>query len=193
MLARQGGPLFAQQTLLVHTWQHFEALVGEVFRSKGYRVLENAGDGADGGVDLRLWKNGKKVYVQCKQWKSRNIGVKPVRELYGVMAAKHADEGIVVTYGGFTKEARSFARDKPLQLIDGERLSRLIREAQQVHKAEQPSTDARPDKKLCPKCGSDMVLRKANQGKHAGRKFWGCSRFPQCKGLRPYENEDPGK
>ena len=42
------------------SWRDFETLVGEVFRRKGYSVLENPGDGPNGGVDLRLRKDGKK-------------------------------------------------------------------------------------------------------------------------------------
>ena len=37
--------------------------------------------------------------------------------------------------------------------------------------------------KQCPKCGSSMVLREAKKGKNLGDKFWGCSRFPKCKGV----------
>jgi DNA-binding helix-hairpin-helix protein with protein kinase domain len=36
----------------------------------------------------------------------------------------------------------------------------------------------------CPRCGSSMVRRTANQGPNAGGGFWGCSRFPQCRGTR---------
>lgn len=168
------------------SWQEFEALVGEAFRRRGYRVLENPGDGADEGVDLRLRKNGKKVYVQCKHWKKQKVGVKVVRELYGIVAAKNADQGIVVTYGDFTPEARAFARGKPLLLIGGDKLGKLIREAQRSGKAgtEAPA-GSKVEKVVCPQCGSDMGLREAKQGKFAGRTFWGCSRFPKCKGIVP--------
>lgn len=36
---------------------------------------------------------------------------------------------------------------------------------------------------LCPKCGSEMVLRTTRKGQNAGNQFWDCSRFPQCKGV----------
>ena len=36
---------------------------------------------------------------------------------------------------------------------------------------------------FCPKCGSKMALRTARNGPHAGSKFWGCSKYPKCKGL----------
>lgn len=35
----------------------------------------------------------------------------------------------------------------------------------------------------CPVCGKAMVLRTAQKGKSAGRQFWGCSGYPECKGL----------
>ena len=35
----------------------------------------------------------------------------------------------------------------------------------------------------CPKCGSLMVIRESKKDQHKGNRFWGCSRFPQCRGL----------
>ena len=34
---------------------------------------------------------------------------------------------------------------------------------------------------ICPKCGAPMVLRTASKGDRAGKQFWGCSRYPQCR------------
>lgn len=48
-------------------WRHFEQLVGEAFRRQGYTVEETGLGGADGGIDLILRKNGRRVLVQCKQ------------------------------------------------------------------------------------------------------------------------------
>lgn len=36
----------------------------------------------------------------------------------------------------------------------------------------------------CPRCGSSMVRRLARRGRNAGNYFWGCSRYPSCKGTR---------
>lgn len=36
----------------------------------------------------------------------------------------------------------------------------------------------------CPRCGQQMTLRESNYG-----EFWGCSRFPDCWGRRPLENQ----
>ena len=36
----------------------------------------------------------------------------------------------------------------------------------------------------CPRCGSSMARRVARRGSNAGGSFWGCSRYPRCKGTR---------
>lgn len=36
----------------------------------------------------------------------------------------------------------------------------------------------------CPRCGSPMFRRTARRGRHSGRQFWGCSRYPSCTGTR---------
>ena len=42
----------------------------------------------------------------------------------------------------------------------------------------------RPDTRpLCPDCGATMVRRTARKGKHAGQDFWGCAKFPRCRGV----------
>jgi four helix bundle suffix protein len=35
----------------------------------------------------------------------------------------------------------------------------------------------------CPQCGNSMVLRSVKNGKNAGNQFWGCSKYPECKGV----------
>ncbi|MGC8906660.1 MAG: four helix bundle suffix domain-containing protein [Desulfomonilaceae bacterium] len=35
----------------------------------------------------------------------------------------------------------------------------------------------------CPLCGKPTVLRTAKSGKNAGSQFWGCSDYPNCKGI----------
>ena len=33
----------------------------------------------------------------------------------------------------------------------------------------------------CPRCGRKMVLRRAKRGRTAGKQFWGCEGFPECR------------
>lgn len=67
------------------SWREFEDLVAEAFRREGYRVVENAKGGADGGVDIRLRRNGGLFLVQCKNWNRNRVGTSVVREMCGVM------------------------------------------------------------------------------------------------------------
>lgn len=36
----------------------------------------------------------------------------------------------------------------------------------------------------CPTCGGGMVNRTAKRGANAGKRFWGCVRYPTCEGTR---------
>jgi len=38
---------------------------------------------------------------------------------------------------------------------------------------------------VCPKCGAELVLRTARRGANPGSQFWGCSRYPKCRHVRP--------
>lgn len=175
------------------SWRDFEKLVGEAFRLQGYQVSEAGGGGPDGGVDLVLRKGTETFLVQCKQWKAYQVGVRVVRELYGVMAARGAAGGFVVTSGRFTDDARAFANGRNVKLIDGPRLLKLIK---QVKTARNPGEGFAGESRLeptftevtsvpaCPVCGKNMVLRTAARGRSAGAKFWGCSAFPECRGTR---------
>lgn len=39
----------------------------------------------------------------------------------------------------------------------------------------------------CPLCSGDMVRREAKRGANVGRAFWGCTKYPTCKGTRVAE------
>lgn len=175
------------------SWREFELMVGEAFRLQGYQVAEAGSGGPDGGVDLRLRRGRETFLVQCKQWRATRVGVDVVRELYGAMAAEGSTGGFVVTSGQFTPDAQAFATGRNIKLVDGKRLHGLIQQARASKRAAalaaapptapavEPVTARAPS---CPKCSSQMVLRTARRGANAGGEFWGCTRYPACKGTR---------
>ena len=107
------------KTLNELSWKSFEDVTGELFRQRGYNVEEMLGGGADGGVDLRLRKNGQLTLVQCKRWKKKKIGLPVIRELLGAMTAESAEKGMLVTTSTFTSDAVTFAQQQGIQLING--------------------------------------------------------------------------
>lgn len=169
------------------SWHEFELLVGEAYRMQGYDVLETGGGGADGGVDLILTKGGEKFFVQCKQWKAYRVGVEVVRELFGVMAAKGATGGFVVTSGRFSDDAKAFVRGRNVKLVDGPELFNMVKTAR---RSLNPSAQDAGNKitnmnePTCPQCGSSMVKRTARKGSNSGNAFWGCVDFPTCRGVK---------
>jgi restriction system protein len=181
------------------SWRGFEHQLAEVYRQKGYEVEETGGGGADGGIDLKLFKDSRTTIVQCKHWKTWKVNVKPVRELFGVMTAERADSAIFITSGGYTSDALKFAEGKPIELIDQHGFLDLVRCFQkelQDHYGIEP-VNAHTDEEMpeaakippnCPMCQRPMKLRTAKRGKNAGSQFWGCSRFPDCHGTLSHRN-----
>jgi restriction system protein len=160
-------------------WRSFETLVAEAYRRQGYSVVENGGGGADGGVDLLARKDGTYL-IQCKHWKTYRVGVREVRELFGILVSERAKGGILVTTGTFTPDALAFAKGKPIELVDGSRLAEMVRS---VHSAAtQPADITVGLEPSCPQCQGPMVRRTAQRGANTGKAFWGCAAYPRCKG-----------
>jgi restriction system protein len=115
-------------TLEQLTWQQFESFLAEYFRRRGAKTTYRGGGTADGGVDLVIEDALGRRLVQAKHWKRRSVGVDTVRALWGVVQHERADGAVMVTSGNYTREALRFADGKRYELIDGDRLGRLIRE-----------------------------------------------------------------
>ena len=172
------------------SWQEFEILCGEAFRRQGYAVKENGLGGADGGVDLLIRKKGQTHLVQCKHWKKQKVGVKDVRELFGIVTAQRAASGILISTGHFTVDARAFAEGKPLDLINGPALVDFIGSLKPTQESVSANPNPRPQvyspkpaSPSCPRCGGSTQLKIAQRGQYKGQQFWGCTQFPQCRGL----------
>jgi restriction system protein len=164
------------------SWRQFESYIGELFREQGYFVMETD-EGPDNGVDLVLKKDGEKTYVQCKHWKANSVGVEKVRELLGAMTAGGAHNGIFVASGYYTNPAKEFARECGIRLVDGDELAHLIGVLTE-ESDERSGISDQGSGVTCPVCDAPMVKRVAKRGPNAGNEFWGCSKFPECRGVR---------
>ncbi len=148
----------------------FEDYTAHLFTKLGYKV-EVTGASHDGGIDVIAEKDGRKHYIQCKKFITREVPVGAVRDFYGAMADKGASaKGIFITTNKFTLDAERFAEDKPIELVDGFKLEKYISTAKMD---ELPAIET---KKLCSECGGIMVKRRGKFG-----EFFGCSNYPKCK------------
>ena len=53
-------------------------------------------------------------------------------------------------------------------------------EEKSPNKELQTNNTVNVQKRYCPKCGSELVIRVAKKGENVGKKFYGCSKFPKC-------------
>lgn len=107
----------------------FEEYIAEMFRRLGYKS-EKVGRSHDGGIDVKIGKDGQIGYVQCKKFINRTVSVGAVRDFYGALASHFADsKGYFITTSVFTLEAIKFAEDKPIELVDQFKLIKYIKMA----------------------------------------------------------------
>jgi restriction system protein len=108
----------------------FEALVSNLFGRMGLDTKLTRSS-RDGGVDAVAFDTrpvlGGKVVIQAKRYRD-TVGVSAVRDLYGTMLNEGASKGILVCTSGYGTAAFDFAKDKPIELIDGGGLLYLLRE-----------------------------------------------------------------
>lgn len=168
-------------------WKRFEMLCAGYFEAKGYHP-ETTRIGADGGIDIILHRKSDpagKIFgvVQCKAWGRVPVGIKPVRELFGVKAAEDAPLAVFITTSDYTKDAKAFAEGKHLQLITGTKLVELLRELPEPTSSELLHMVTMGDYKTptCSHCDIKMVLQTSKKGNNPGHQFWGCRNFPRCR------------
>jgi len=153
----------------------FEEYVADLFSRLGFKT-EAVGRSHDGGVDVIAEKDGIKHYIQCKKFITQEVGVGAIRDFYGAIANHLAQgKGYFVTTNKFTLEAEKFAEDKPIELIDGQKIIKYIRLVEKENNgSEFLSREATINK--CPRCGGTIVKREGKFG-----RFYGCSNYPKCR------------
>lgn len=171
-------------------WKRFEDVCCEFYRIKGIRA-ETTDLGADGGVDIRLFQDDGDpgrctAIVQCKAW-SQAAGVKLIRELRGVMAHQSVEKGFFMAPNGFTDDARAFAAENRITLVDGRLFLAMLERLPETSRAELLAFATAGDwtTPTCPGCGTKMVARDSKRG-----PFWGCPSFPRCRSMLPMRAAD---
>lgn len=118
----------ARPNLMELNPNEFEILVGNLFTQMGLDSQQTH-TSRDGGVNVVAFDKrpvfGGKVIIQAKRYKN-TVGVATVRDLYATMTNEGANKGILVTTSGYEKDAFEFAKDKPIELIDGGSLLFLL-------------------------------------------------------------------
>ena len=160
-------------------WKRFEEVCAKFMILRGHNARLTQ-IGADGGIDIKIYSNNQlAAIVQCKAW-TWNIGVKAVRELYGIMASEQVNSGIFITTSKFTEEAINFCNNKKIILINGDDLIRRIKSLpiEQQKELFDFATQGDYTTPTCPLCDEKMIAR-VNQ--KSASFFWGCVNYPKCR------------
>jgi restriction system protein len=161
-------------------WRRFEELCAAYFEALGFRTQASRNGER---LDIRLYAAGSQsasILVHCQAWNADTAGIRLLRGLRGAMASGKLAEGVFVSSGRFTHEARDYAAKENIHVLDGAELLAKI-------------ADLAPEKALgllklatkgefmtptCPSCEIKMASRSSTR---VGRKFWGCPNYPRCK------------
>lgn len=103
-------------------WEALAGALEEAFRRQGYEVKRLAGPQAD----FELVQGPRTTLVACKRWKATRTGIEPLRELEAAREAREAHECIYVAAGEVTEQARAFAAQKNIRLLQGAELAKLL-------------------------------------------------------------------
>lgn len=169
-------------------WKRFELLCARYYEAVGFQSVTLAA-GADGGIDVKLYKIDPAqaiAIVQCKAWNTRPVGVKEIRELLGVMAHEKVGRGIFVSTGSYTVDASAFGAANPIQLLDGPAFLAKLRDLTPEQQAELLAFAFAGDYRTptCASCGVKLIVRESRRG-----AFWGCMHYPRCKTTMPMRPE----
>ena len=102
--------------------ESFISSLEEGFRREGYTVTR-----MEGGADLVLRREGLTTLVACKRWKAMRAGIEPLREFDAVTREHGAVGRMYIAAGEVTENARVFAAERNIRLVQEEELARLLR------------------------------------------------------------------
>ncbi|PIE91921.1 restriction endonuclease [Bacillus fungorum] len=105
--------------------REFEYFVADLFRSLGYKVQVTSGSN-DGGKDIILRKGNDLKFVEVKRYTKSSIGRPFIQKLHSAIVDADAVGGYFVTLSHFNQNARQYAANKNIELIDGDKLIHMM-------------------------------------------------------------------
>lgn len=157
------------------TGEEFEKFLLVHFEKLGYKG-DTTPKTNDYGADLILDKEGEKIVVQAKRWRSK-VGIEAVQQIIGAREYYKASRCIVATNNFFTPNAKNLAIKSNVELWDRKELIEIMSKSNGKEIVKTIATDEDINKEVtCPECGANMTLKKGKYG-----SFYGCSNFPKCK------------
>lgn len=112
-----------QQALATMPWPAFAALLEQAFQRDGYTVQR----GQTAAVDFELGRQGRRMLVSARRWKSARTGQDVLRTLQAARVAAGAPDALYIGLGELTDNARPFAAQHRIAVWQAPELARTLR------------------------------------------------------------------
>lgn len=112
-----------QQALATMAWPAFAGLLEQAFQRDGYAVQR----GKTAGVDFELERQGRRMVVSARRWKSAHTGLELLRALQSAREAADAHDALVIGLGRISDNARPFAAEHRIAIWQSAELAHALR------------------------------------------------------------------
>jgi restriction system protein len=112
-----------QQALATMAWPAFAALLEQAFRRDGYTVQRGQTD----AVDFELGRQGRRMLVSARRWKSARTGQDALRSLQAARDAAEASDALYIGLGELSDNARPFAARHGIAVWQAAELAQALR------------------------------------------------------------------
>jgi len=116
-----------QQAVAAMAWPAFAALLEQAFRRDGYAVQRGAPNDA---ADFVLERQGRRMLVSARRWKSARTGIEILRALQAAREAAEDDmpnDALCIGLGELTETARPFAAAQRIAIWQAAELAQALR------------------------------------------------------------------
>ena len=115
--------LATQQAVSAMSWPDFAKLLELAFARDGYTVQR----GTDDGVDFDIERQGRRMFVSARRWKSARTGLAALRALQTAREAAGVPDALYIGLGELTDNARPFAAEHRIAIWGGAELAQALR------------------------------------------------------------------
>ena len=112
-----------QQALAAMAWPAFAVLLEQAFQRDGYTVQR----GKAAGVDFELERQGRRMLVCARRWKSARTGLEALRPLQAAREASEAQDALYIGLGPLSDNAQPFAARHRIAIWQAAELAHALR------------------------------------------------------------------
>ena len=112
-----------QQALAAMAWPAFSPLLEQAFQRDGYTVQR----GKTAGVDFELERQGRRMLVSARRWKSARTGLEALRPLQAARESSEAQDALYIGLGPLSDNAVTFAAEHRIAVWQAAELAHALR------------------------------------------------------------------